>query len=300
MYVFVMAHKSLLSVLLLCCTTFCSAQTTEHVFDSNGVKINYAIAGEGEAVVLIHGWLSDSTMWGRDASGNTQLNASPGEGFQVIAIDCRGHGKSDKPHEVDAYGLQMAEDVVRLLDHLKINKAHLIGYSMGVYVASTVAAKHPERVLSLVYGGQAPLIEDPNWVDSNEVTVFAQAASEDKGMGAYILAVSPADRPKPTMAQANNYANYMLKGKDVRALAAAGLSFRNLQVKENDIKKCTAPSLFIYGSKETHLKDRVESLSKVLTNCEVKIIDGSDHMTTLTRPEFGQALIAFLLAHKSK
>src|SRR5207302_6396416 len=102
--------------------------------------------------------MGDSTMWGRDKSGNTKLDTSGVNGFQVIALDCRGHGKSDKPHDPAQYGPEMAADVVRLLDHLKIEKAHLIGYSSGAFIAGKVAAIHHELVLSVVYGGQAPVI----------------------------------------------------------------------------------------------------------------------------------------------
>jgi pimeloyl-ACP methyl ester carboxylesterase len=97
--------------------------------------------------------MGDATMWGRDLEANPATKE-----FQLIAVDLRGHGKSDKPHDKDKYGPEMAEDVVRLLDHLKLPKAHLVGYSMGAYVAGGVAAKYPDRVLSVVYGGQAPII----------------------------------------------------------------------------------------------------------------------------------------------
>src|SRR4051794_6637350 len=117
------------SLLILTVAAVNPVHAKDGVFDSNGVKIRYVTEGKGEAVVLIHGWMGDSSMWGRDAAGNTKLDTSRSNGFQVIAIDCRGHGKSDKPHDPDKYGPEMAADVVRLLDHLAIEKAHLIGYS---------------------------------------------------------------------------------------------------------------------------------------------------------------------------
>src|SRR5436305_6678681 len=93
----------------------------------------------------------------------------------------------------------MAADVVRLLDHLKIEKAHLIGYSSGAFIAGKVAATHPQRVLSVVYGGQAPLIVGEKASSgSSEVEVFAKAVDEGKDLGAYIIAVTPPGKPKPT------------------------------------------------------------------------------------------------------
>ena len=152
-----MKYRSLLTVLVVCCLVPRPVDAADDVFDSNGVKIRYVTEGKGEAVVLIHGWMGDSSMWGRDRVRQHQTQTGA-DGFQLIALDCRGHGKSDKPHDPEKYGPEMAADVVRLLDHLKIEKAHLIGYSSGAFIAGKVAATHPERVLSVVYGGQAPVI----------------------------------------------------------------------------------------------------------------------------------------------
>lgn len=282
--------------MVACSAMFGIARAEDGVFDSNGVKIRYVTQGQGEAVVLIHGWMGDSTMWGRDASGNTKLSAL--EGFEVIAFDCRGHGKSDKPHETEKYGVEMAEDVVRLLNHLKIKKAHLVGYSMGAFIAGKVAATHPERVLSIIYGGQAPLLTGES--GANEIDVFAKAVDEGKGLGAYILAVWPADKATPTMEQANALANIMFAGKDVKAIAAAGRSFKGLEAPSQDLARCKVPTLFIYGSKESgHLQERIASLRKLLGGGDVKVVEGGDHVTTLAKPEFGASIVAFLRAHKS-
>lgn len=262
-------------------------------FDSNGVRIRYAAAGEGEPVVLVHGWLADATMWGRDAAGNPRLKPSPG--FRMIALDCRGHGQSDKPHDRALYGTEMAMDVLRLMDHLKIPKAQLVGYSMGAFIVGWIAATHPDRVVSAVYAGQVPLVFGAPPSGSRETAVFAKAAEEGRGMGPYILEVLPRGNYKPTPEQANYLAEVMLKGKDVRALAAAGLSFDDLQVAEKDLVACPAPVLFIHGSLESdHLKGRVEALRKALPRADAVVIEGGDHVTTLGRPAFGEAVLAFL------
>src|SRR5262249_14111026 len=134
----IMKYWFLMMVLVACCLMPRPALAADEVFDSNGVQIRYVTEGKGEPVILIHGWMGDSSMWGRDPSGNTKLRGA--DGFQLIALDCRGHGKSDKPHDVEKYGPEMAADVVRLLDHLKIEKAHLIGYSSGAFIPARVAA----------------------------------------------------------------------------------------------------------------------------------------------------------------
>ena len=125
-------------------------------FDSNGVKIAYVVQGQGEPVILIHGWLASAGVnW--VLPGTFALLAKD---FQVIALDVRGHGLSGKPTQVEAYGPELVEDIVRLLDHLKIEKAHLVGYSMGGIIALNFVAKHPDRVLSATLGGMGWLREE--------------------------------------------------------------------------------------------------------------------------------------------
>jgi pimeloyl-ACP methyl ester carboxylesterase len=290
-----MKHKSLLPVVILFCLVPRSVDAADHVFDSNGVRIHYVTEGKGEPIVLLHGWMSDSSMWGR-------LDTNPAaKEYQLIAVDLRGHGKSDKPHEPEKYGPEMAEDVVRLLDHLKLPKAHLVGYSMGAIVAGKVAATHPDRVLSVVYGGQAPILTDKVKVDAREIEVFAKAVEEGKDLGAYLLEVMPADRPKLTEEQAKALAKILYGAKDVKAFAAAGRGIKDLDVTADQLKKCKAQILFVHGSKEAaSTKERASAITKLLGRGEIKVIGGADHMTTLTNPEFAKTIQEFLRANKQK
>jgi pimeloyl-ACP methyl ester carboxylesterase len=296
-----MKYLSLGTVVVVCFLTPGPVAAADEVFDSNGVKIRYVTEGKGEAVVLIHGWMGDSSMWGRDQSGNTKLNTAGAKGFQLIALDCRGHGKSDKPHDPEMYGPEMAADVVRLLDHLKIAKAHLVGYSSGAFIAGKVAATHPERVLSVVYAGQAPLVAGAKATGTSEVEIFAKVVDEGKDLGSYILAVTPPGRPKPTERQARMIASFLYAGKDVKAFAAAGRSFKYLAVTEGQLSRCKAPILFIHGGNESvHVKDRVADARKLLGRGEFKVVEGGDHITTLARPEFASAIVEFLRSGKPK
>jgi len=95
-----MRYISLLAIAVATSALSALAPAADETFDSNGVKVRYVTEGEGEPIVLIHGWMGDSSMWGADSYGNTKLSHL--DGFQIIAIDCRGHGKSDKPHEPQA------------------------------------------------------------------------------------------------------------------------------------------------------------------------------------------------------
>ncbi|HEY2787519.1 MAG TPA: alpha/beta hydrolase [Fimbriiglobus sp.] len=272
-----------------------SAAAADGTFDSNGVTIHYVVEGKGEPVVLLHGWMSDVGMWGK-------LDTNPAtKEFQLIAVDLRGHGKSGKPHEVEKYGSEMSEDVVRLLDHLKIPKAHLVGYSMGAIVAGKMAATHPDRVLSIVYGGQAPILTEPVKTDAREIDVFAKAVEEGRDLGVYILEVIPAGRPKPTAEEAKTIAKFLYGGKDVKAFAAAGRGIKNLDVTAEQLKKCPAPFLFIHGEHDSAAtKERAAEIVKLLGRGKIKVIKAADHITTLTKPEFSSTILEFLRANKAK
>jgi pimeloyl-ACP methyl ester carboxylesterase len=116
---------------------------------SDGVKIHYLEAGDGPPVVLVHGYTGT-------AEGNWFLNGvaqALATNHRVVAIDCRGHGKSEKPHDPVKYGPQMAKDVIELMDHLKIDKAHVHGYSMGGLIVTQLLATAPERFVTASYGG---------------------------------------------------------------------------------------------------------------------------------------------------
>lgn len=272
----------------------------DDTFDSNGVKIRYVTEGKGEAVVLIHGWMSDSGMWGKDKSGETKLDTKGADGFQLIALDCRGHGKSDKPADADKYDAEVAADVIRLLDHLKVEKAHLVGYSSGSFVIGKVAATHPNRVLSVVFGGQTPVIDPVKDSDFSENELFAKLVDDGKGLGGYVRAVFPGG-DKLTEEQAEKIAKFMYGGKDVKAFAAAGRGYKKLAVTADELKKCKAPMLFIHGGNESdHVKNKVAAVRKTLGRGELKVIEGGDHITTLGKPEFSATLVEFLKTGKVK
>jgi pimeloyl-ACP methyl ester carboxylesterase len=125
---------------------------------SDGVKIHYLEAGQGSPVVLIHGYTGT-------ARGNWFSNGvaeALSKNHRVIAIDCRGHGKSEKPHDPQKYGPQMAKDVLEMMDHLKIQKAHVHGYSMGGAIVTQLMARAPARFITASYGGSGvPEVEEP-------------------------------------------------------------------------------------------------------------------------------------------
>jgi pimeloyl-ACP methyl ester carboxylesterase len=122
-------------------------------FQSDGVEIAYEVVGEGAPVLLIHGFASNARVNWRDT---LWVKTLVGAGHRVIAHDNRGHGQSEKLYDPADYGAEnMAEDARRLLDHLEIAKADVIGYSMGARLTALLAIAHPDRVRRAVLGGLA-------------------------------------------------------------------------------------------------------------------------------------------------
>jgi len=127
----------------------------EDTFDAGGLRLHYVELGRGEPVILLHDLgASAGQTW--VASGAL---AALAQGFHGIALDFPGHGGSDKPTEPARYGRELGEDVLRLMDHLQLGRAQLVGYGLGAQVAAWLAAHHPERFQALVLAGGGPLRE---------------------------------------------------------------------------------------------------------------------------------------------
>ena len=153
-------------VLLLCFTFSCQKgeEVTEEVEQSEtslyalnkGIRIHYEIEGSGPPLVIQHGWSNSIEYW-RDFGYAEVLK----QDYRLILIDARGHGKSDIPKDPEAYSTSiMAEDIIAVLDHLNIDKAHFLGYSMGGWIGFDLAELYPERFYSLIIGGADPYPED--------------------------------------------------------------------------------------------------------------------------------------------
>ncbi|HLI66689.1 MAG TPA: alpha/beta fold hydrolase, partial [Caulobacteraceae bacterium] len=124
---------------------------------SDGVRIHYQEAGAGVPVVLLHGYISccDASWF---ADGMAKALATT---HRVIGIDARGHGRSEKPHDPAKYpGDAMPADVIAVLDHLGVQKAHFHGYSMGGGIVAHLMARRPERFISASFGGSGVREED--------------------------------------------------------------------------------------------------------------------------------------------
>src|SRR6476659_654149 len=124
--------------------------------DNEGITIHYKLERAGPPLLLQHGFTSCIEDWFEDG-----YVAALRPEYQLIVIDARGHGASDKPHDQAAYTLERrVADVTAVLDTLKIEKAHFWGYSMGGWIGFGMAKHAPNRLDKLVIGGQHPFARD--------------------------------------------------------------------------------------------------------------------------------------------
>ena len=132
----------------------------------NGININYTVEGHGEPLVMIMGLGVDQSRWKRQVSAFKKH-------YQVITFDNRGIGKSDKPEGSYSPKL-MAEDTIQLMDFLKIEKAHILGTSMGGLIAQEIAINYSERIIKLILGSTWACQDN----EANGVTPNMLAAAE--------------------------------------------------------------------------------------------------------------------------
>jgi pimeloyl-ACP methyl ester carboxylesterase len=245
----------------------------------DGVKIHCLEAGNkngpGAPIVLIHGYTGT-------ALGNWFTNgiadALVGRHW-VVAIDCRGHGKSDKPHDPAKYGPQMAQDVIELMDHLKIEKAHIGGYSMGGFITGQLLATHPERFVTATFGGSGVPEVEQEWKDK-----------------------VPADKPGPDPKEAE--ASAKLRGspdRDAEALAAVRqYPWKPEQRGKIDLTKIKFPVLAINGEFDKP-NAKTHRMQRELTNFKGVVLPGKSHLTAIMPgyipKEYIETLSAFIDAN---
>jgi pimeloyl-ACP methyl ester carboxylesterase len=256
------------------------AQAVDTTFDSNGVPIHYVTSGSGSPVVLIHGFAADISMWD---SVRPKLAAD----HRVIAMDCRGHGRSGKPHDSQTYGIEMVNDVVRLLDHLKIRKANVVGYSMGGSIALKLLETHPDRLLSLTSGAsQGFRASDDAW-DS----LFVKKLVAGEPLSQAMIETAPAGAPVPSPQQRAMMAQ-MDSLQDSRALGAQRMGNPGLYVDYAKLKKIRVPVLLMVGERDK--PERFDELRTTLPNDTFVVIPGAGHGSATDSPEFVKTLSAFL------
>lgn len=259
-------------------------------FDSNGVKIHYVVMGDGEPVVLVHGFTMDyKSEW-----GGCGLLGPLSERYKVIAIDNRGHGKSGKPHDPKMYGTEMVKDIVRLLDYLEIDKAHIAGYSMGGFITVKLLTMYPERIQSAVIGGAG---WRKDFGDREGIWVgLADSLEKGEGFGPLIAALTPEGQPLPTEEQVAAMSALITARNDLKALAAVIRGMREAMVTEEELRANKVPALSIIGGIDP-LKADADALKEVMANLEVVVIEGADHPGCIASPKFRESMLEFLAKH---
>lgn len=256
-------------------------------FDSAGVRLRYVVQGEGEPVVLLHG-ISRTAEHDWIQTGVLPALARQ---FQVLALDQRGHGRSDKPVGTDAYGVQMVEDVARLLDHRGLTRVHVVGYSMGGRIALKFLATHPERVQSVVLVGSGGVLEE------EDAAVFRALAAEldaGRGFASFIPHVWPVGQV-PSAEQVAAINAETLSRNDPRALAAVARGFAAWRVAAAQLATNRLPVLAVVGDLDS-VRTGVERLQACLPSLQVEVIAGADHLSVLSDPRFLDVLRVFWAA----
>jgi pimeloyl-ACP methyl ester carboxylesterase len=285
-----MRYRSLLGLLiLLFATSVAVAAPQSGSFLSNGVKIQYISEGEGEPVVLIHGFSASAAMnWVLPG-----VFANLSKHYHVIALDNRGHGRSGKPHEIEKYGPEMVEDIVRLLDHLNIKQAHIIGYSMGGFITEKLIVTHPERVICAVVGGAGwTRAED----DHSVIEAVAKSLEAGNGIAPLMKALTPPGRPVPSDEQLKARNQLIMANNDPKALACCIRGMLNLEITKQQLEQNKVPVLAIIGEKDP-LKTGVDNLTGVMANLKIVVVSNGDHMSTFQSPKFTAAVNEFLSEH---
>ncbi len=267
------------------------APLADQYFDSNGVRIRYVEAGQGEPVILVHGYTSRI----EDQWIETGVLPALAKKFRVIAFDARGHGKSGKPHDPKQYGAEMGLDVVRLMDHLGIERAHIVGYSMGAHIIAQLVTTHPRRFVTMTLGGATGR---RNWTEEDDRRAEAEAAEMDEGMlRSQILRLSPPGQPPPTDEEIRKRSAERLAGQDPKALAAVRRSNRDQVVTEAQMAAVKVPTLGIVGTADPYVKDFVQLKAVMPFLVRLVSIPEATHATAPRKEDFVIAVQYFLGYH---
>lgn len=279
---------------LVCCFMVAGiASAAEQSFDSDGVKIHYVVEGEGEPVVFLHGYGANHAVHWRPTRIMETLAK---QGFQVMAIDVRGHGKSDRLRDPSKYGVEMPKDVVRLLDHRKIRRAHVVGYSMGSFIGLKLITISPDRIISAVLGGAGWVPPgDKEWALTNQL-----ADSLDSGKGFFpLIDELMAEGAPEERASRRATLNFTLSAmNDVKAMAAVARSFPGLAVSEEELRGNKVPAILFIGDKDPFKTRTVDRMVGVAKNIEIVVIPNGDHITTVANPTYLQGVIRFIEEHR--
>jgi pimeloyl-ACP methyl ester carboxylesterase len=243
-------------------------------FTHDGVEIAFRDEGEGEPIVLVHGFASTAEVnWVGPGWFSTLKRA----GRRVIALDNRGHGASSKLYDPALYhSTRMAGDVCALLDHLALHRADVIGYSMGARIAAFFALEHGERLRRAIFGGLGIHL-----VDAAGLPESIAEALEAPSLAAVH---DPAGRTFRLFAEQTK--------SDRKALAACIRGSRQTLTAEQ-VAQIRQPVLVAVGTRDV-VAGSAHALAALLPNARALDIPGRDHMLSVGDRVFKQAVLHFL------
>jgi pimeloyl-ACP methyl ester carboxylesterase len=243
-------------------------------FNSDGVEIAFEVWGEGPPVLLIHGFASNALVNWRDTHWVKVLTEA---GHQVIAIDNRGHGQSEKLYDSTLYSaLIMAEDALRLLDHLQIAQADVMGYSMGARITAFLTMTHPERVKRAVFAGLASRMI--TGVGGSEAIALALEAES---------AAAVDDR------MARGFRMFADQTKSDRLALAACIRSSRVKINAEALAAIRVPVLVVAGEMDDVAGD-VSGLTDIIPGSQGVVLPGRNHMNAVGDRGYKDAVVAFL------
>ena len=253
-----------------------------HYFDSAGVRIHYTDEGQGEPLLLVHGLGATADLNWR-LPGITRMLARH---FRVIAMDIRGHGLSGKPEDSSQYGTQMVDDVVRLMDHLKIKRVHIAGYSMGGFIALNLLAHHPDRVCcaAICAAGWKDPEDDSPLGNVKSPPAVPLAAAEASALGfltraGHLIVGGMANTTSPP------YVRH-----------ACWQHLHDLLIPKTLIEQSPVPMMCLCGTND-FLRPCAEALKSAAPGVEFVSVKGATHLNTPMCGDFKRNLLAFFRGH---
>jgi pimeloyl-ACP methyl ester carboxylesterase len=245
-------------------------------FDHGGVTIAYLDEGDGDPIVLIHGFGSNRNVNWIYPGWVSELKT---HGRRVIAIDNRGHGESEKLYDPADYPVPiMATDVAALMDHLEIPRADIMGYSMGSRITAWLAATEPQRVRSAILGGLGIGLVDGGGPGENVAAALEAASLDD--------VTDPVGRMFRAFAEQTR--------SDRRALAACMRGSRQLMPREQ-AARIAVPVLIAVGTTD-EIAGSADALAAIIDGAQVLHIPRRDHMRAVGDRVYKQGVLAFLQA----